>query len=340
MMNDKIRLSAYWAALALLIILAGCKHDRLKVDISDIELTLEINQFEKVLFELPASEAYEKLHEEYDMHADFIDIYTENVIRAGNIEDDFMPEYLHHFLSDTVIRRTADTVLAVFSDFSDIENALEKGFRHYKYYFPEENIPAIYTYVSGFNESLIVSDNFIGISLDKYLGAQCEFYPMLGIPRYKARNMYPQKIISDVFYVWALTEFPNNDPANNLLSNMIHEGKLIYFTKAMNPALPDSIIMGYTAEQIKWSHNNEAAMWSYMIERREIFNNDRLLIQRYITDSPFTHTFSSESPGRTGVWLGWQIVTSFMNKNKDITLNELMLMSNAQEILNRSGYHP
>ncbi len=339
-MKNKISYVTFFITIISLFIFNACKHDRLKIDISEIELTLEVYNFEKILFENPHHEVYDLLLAQYNNHDEFIDIYTESVLQIGNIEDEFMPEYLHSFLTDTVIRRTADTTLAVFEDFRPIANAIEKGFKHYKHYFPDYSIPAIYTYISGFNESLIIAENFIGISLDKYLGSKCEFYPMLGIPVYKSRNMYPQKIISDLFYAWAITEFQNNDNAENLLSQMIHHGKLIYFTKAMNPSLPDSIIMGYTAEQIKWSKVNEASMWNYIVERREIYNSDRLLIQRYINDSPFTHTFSSESPGRTGIWLGWQIVTEFMNNNEDITLKELMNMNNAQEILNRSGYHP
>jgi len=162
----------------------------------------------------------------------------------------------------------------------------------------------------------------------------------LGIPKYKTQNMVPQKIVPDVFYAWAITEFPFNENTNNLLSNMVYQGKLLYFTEAMNPNLPDSIIIGYTSQQLNWCKQNEANMWAYLAEKRLLYNSERLELRKYIGDGPFTNTFSHESPGRTGVWLGWQIVRSYMNKNHSTSLNDLMEMNNAQEILNNSAYFP
>ena len=121
---------------------------------------------------------------------------------------------------------------------------------------------------------------------------------------------------------------------------MIYQGKAIYFTKAMCPDLPDSIIMGYSSKQLKWCIKNESKMWGYLIEKKMLYNYERLTLQKYVGEAPFTNTFSNESPGRTGSWLGWRIVCSFMNKNPKVTLNELVRNNNAQTILTHSGYFP
>jgi hypothetical protein len=63
-------------------------------------------------------------------------------------------------------------------------------------------------------------------------------------------------------------------------------------------------------------------------------------IKRFIDDAPYTAAFSEESPGRTGVWLGWQIVRSYMKQNKNTKLANLMNNANYQSILNQSGYQP
>jgi hypothetical protein len=321
-------------------VLAGCKHDKLKIDVSHIEISFNTYHFEKIFFDNETKNVIDTLLHIYVEHTEFIDIYTENVIQIGNIHHQEFPEYLHSFVSDTVIRQTADSVLTVFNNFSEISAEIEHGFKHYRHYFPDKPIPSVYTYISGFNESLVIAENFIGISLDKYLGINCGFYPLLGVPTYKTLNMHPGKIISDLFYAWGLTEFPNPDYNQTLLNQIIYHGKLMYFTNSMLPQVHDSLLIGYTNDQLEWCKNNEGNMWSYLIEKGELYSNERLSIQRYINDAPFTNTFSSDSPGRTGVWLGWQIVRSFMNNNKDITLKQLMEIDNAQDILNRSGYHP
>ena len=71
-----------------------------------------------------------------------------------------------------------------------------------------------------------------------------------------------------------------------------------------------------------------------------MFSTEYEQIKRYIDDSPFTATFSQNSPGRTGIWIGWQIVRSYMNNNQEINLIGLMKNDNYQKILNLSKYKP
>jgi hypothetical protein len=65
-----------------------------------------------------------------------------------------------------------------------------------------------------------------------------------------------------------------------------------------------------------------------------------MLIKKYIDEAPFTATVSQESPGRLGVWLGWQIVQSYMDKHPEVTLRALMLDNNYKQIFDKSGYQP
>ena len=186
----------------------------------------------------------------------------------------------------------------------------------------------------------MVAEDFIGINLDKYLGSDCIFYQYLGIPQYKIKKMYPQKMVPDLFYAYALTEFPNLDPVDNLLSNLIYQGKLMYFIEAMLPETPDSVVMGYSALQQEWCEANESLMWAHWAENKLLYSVERLDLQKYIGDAPFTSTFTKESPGKTGVWIGWQIIRSYMNNHPDVSLGQLMEMNNSQEILSQSRYFP
>lgn len=329
-----------WFWILGVLFLVSCQQNRLKVDVKDIIVQLEINRYDQLIFETEHSNLIEVLYKEYDIHPDFIDLYFQDVLRIGKLDDQPFNQSLHDFVTDTVISQVAGKVLQQFADFSSLTKDLTSGFRHYQYYFPQKPVPAIYTYVSGFNQSLVFTDDFIGISLDNYLGSECVFYTYLGIPQYKIKNMYPQKMVSDLFYALALTEFPKEVQFDNLLSEMVYEGKLVYFTEAMCPELQDSILIGYSKQQLEWCKKNEALMWNFWAENKLLYSVERLDLQKYIGDAPFTNTFSQESPGRTGVWIGWQIVRSFMNKHPEITLDELMNNNNAQEILNQSGYFP
>jgi hypothetical protein len=330
----------YFLIFVFAVLLISCKHDPLDVNVSGIDVNLKINRLEKLLFVNDTSKFSKNLEFIRNTHAGFFDIYTKHVLKIGTSEAPGFENYLGSFVSDTVISRVADSVQYIFNDFHSIEKQLNSGFRHYKYYFPDKSVPEIYTCVTGFNQSVFTSNFGVGIGLDKYLGDDCIFYKYLGIPQYKSVNMHPGKIAPDLFYSLFITEYPYLDSINNLLSNIIYQGKAIYFTKAMCPDLPDSIIMGYSSKQLKWCKDNEQQMWSFLIEKKLLYDFERLTLQKFIGDAPFTNTFSKESPGRAGSWLGLRIIQSFMNKNPKVTLKELVQMNNAQLILNRSGYFP
>ncbi|HKM94225.1 MAG TPA: hypothetical protein VJY41_11285 [Prolixibacteraceae bacterium] len=322
------------------LVLFSCKHNRLNVNVTDIDVSIELTRLDKIMFETDASLLSDILLDFEKAHPYFAQLYFENIINIGLPDNEDFSDLLLQFVNDTVYRKVANSMLSVFSNFDALESNIKNGFKHYSFYFPKKPIPSVYTYFSGFNESMVVAEDLIGVSLEKYLGADCVYYDYLGIPKYKSANMNPQKIVPDIFYAWALTEFPYNDSADNLLSNMVHQGKMLYFTEAMSPRLPDSLLIGYSTKQLTWCKKNEAKMWSYLIEKRILYSSERLDLKKYIGDSPFTSVFSKESPGRVGVWLGWQIIRSFMNNNPEVTMAELMELNNAQDILNRSKYHP
>jgi len=326
--------------LLLVIMFAGCGGNPLNVDVSTIDIKLEIKRLDHDIYKVDSHNLQESIAELKQKYSSFFDTYNENVIAIGDPSGSFYLSYLKAFLNDTVRVSSRLKIDSVFSDLTNLENELESAFRHYRYYFPKRTIPQIITMISGFNQSVVLTNEAIGISLDNYLGADCPFYVMLGLPEYKRQNMYSDKIPTDVLYAWAISEFDFDESRNNLISNMIYQGKIIYFLDAMFPKEPDYLKIGFRPEKLEWCKNNESGMWTFLVEHKLLFNTDRMNIVRFVNPAPFTSNFSPESPGRTGVWLGWQIVRKYMKKNPGITLPGLMSENDYQKILNDSGYSP
>lgn len=326
--------------VSLLLILVCCHRNPLKVDISGIDLKLKANRLDREIFDVRPDNVNIKLPELEKKYGGFFGSYNESVILLGEPSDPKYPTYLNSFLNDSMRLLSRIKIDSAFNDLSNLEKRLGDGFRHYRYYFPNKTIPKIITIISGFNQSVVLNNEAIGISLDNYLGANCPFYAMLGIPGYKRENMRSDKIPSDVFYSWAVSEFVFDESHNNLISNMIYQGKIMYFLDAMLPDEPDYLKIGYRPEKLGWCNKNEAGMWAYLIEHKLLFTTERMNIIRFIGAAPFTSPFTNESPGRTGVWLGWQIVKKYMKKNPGTSLPSLMADNDYQRILNDSGYSP
>jgi len=323
----------------LMTVLFSCTSNPLKINVSNVSVDLKIKHLDIDLLKLKQADMPTAIPKLKASYKEFFDIFTYRMISIGGSEQENFPTELYSFVSDTLIR-SLETAVAQKIDTIQLRQELEQAFRHYKYYFPQKDIPVIYTCISGFNQSVVTSDKLLGISLEKYMGVKSHFYSQLGLPIYKRRNMHPQKMLPDMIYAWATTEWPKVDEGNSLLSQMIQEGKMMYFVDAMIPDLADTLKIGFTAKQLDFCRNNEAMMWTYLAEHKQLFTTDRMNIKRFIDDGPYTSAFTEESPGRAGVWIGWQIVRSYMKQNKQVKLADLMEMNDYQAVLNKSGYQP
>lgn len=322
-------------------ILFACKRNPLKVKLSDVQGEVELVRFDDGLFNLEGKDTLQAWIDFHNEHPDFFNLFTYRIIQTGGIGDEQFGEMMKLFVTDTLVQEVRTKTDNVFSDYDKLEKQLKKAFKYYAYHFPNKELPTIYTYVSGFNQSVVTAENIIGISLDKYLGRDCEYYKQLNsTPKYKVVNMHKDKITSDVAFAWGITEFEDQASARNLLDNMVQNGKLMYLVDAMLPTTEDSLKIGFTQQQLEWCLLNEAQMWTYLIEHELLYSSNRMDIKRYINNAPSTSGFPIDSPGRTGVWIGWQIVRQFMKRNPDTTLEQLMEMKDYQKILNRSGYNP
>ena len=332
-------MNRFFLLLCFTVILISCTRNPLKINVSTISVDLKIKHLDVDLLKLKQDQVVAAIPVLKSSHGEFFDLFTYRMINIGGTEQENFPEMLYSFVSDTLIREL-ETNVAENIDTIQLRKNLEFAFRHYKYYFPEKEIPIVYTCISGLNQSVVTAEKLIGISLDKYLGTNSRFYKQLGLPVYKRRNMHPEKIVPDAIYAWAVTEWPKSDNANNLLSQMIHEGKMLYFMDAMLPEISDTLKIGFTKKQLDYCRKNEASMWTFMAEQKLLFSTDRMSIKRFIDDGPYTTPFTDQSPARTGAWLGWQIVRSYMNQNKDVELADLINNADFQMILNQSGYRP
>jgi len=325
--------------LCLVLLIASCTRNPLKINVSDVSVDLIIKHLDVDLLSTGPVQMPAAIPELKKKYGDFFDLFTYRMIGIGGTDQEKFPEMLNSFVSDTLILHLKSSVSEKV-DTIRLRKELENAFKHYKHYFPEKEIPVIYTCISGLNQSVVTADLLIGLSLDKYLGAESPFYEHLGLPVYKRRNMHPAKIVPDMMYAWAVTEWPKSDQASNLLSQMIQEGKTMYFVDAMLPEMHDTLKIGFTGKQLEFCKKDEASMWTYLAEHKLLFSIDHMNMKRFIDDGPYTAAFSEASPARTGMWIGWQIVRSYMKQHPDLKLADLMRNNDFQAILNQSGYQP
>ena len=331
--------------LLLLIIFTGltsCKKNHYRVTTASIAKDIEIKRLEKDLFTLNPDDIIQAVPSLREKYKGFLQLFS-YVINTGDVNDSSFGDFLVRFCTDKQNNDVYALTMKIYPDVRSIERELQKAFSHYLYYFPGRKVPGIFTCITGFNNSIITGDSVLGISLDRYLGADCEYYPRLEIYKYMAARMTPADIVPDCMFGWAASEWDFSRvkyQADNVLTEIIHNGKLKYFEKCMLPESPDELIFGFTSDQMKFCRNNEGQMWQYLIENDLLFKTDQFTIRKLTGEAPFTGFFTSESPGRASVWLGFRIIESYMKKNPDLKLEELMNNTDVQGILEKAKYSP
>lgn len=318
-------------------LLISCDGNKLDVDVSQIVANVEFKRFEQDLFEKDnVDPAF--FEDKYD---DFFKYYVEDMLSIGIATDLAVGPALEAFRNDETMKEVYDKVKDKFGDFNEHENDIIEAFKHYKYYFPDKKCPNIVTYISGFNYALGVTETDMALGLDMYLGSDCVYYQRLGISQYKVFNMTPENLKIDAVKGWLMTEFyPTEEDEKTLLSKMVYEGKILYLLDAMYPNKRDSIKIGFSQYEIDWCKSNEFNLWSHFIDKELLYTKNKSTIVQYTGEGPFTTGLDKTSPARVGVWMGWQIVRSFMDKNSKVSLEKLMGMNDAQIILTKSGYKP
>jgi hypothetical protein len=333
----------YMGAVILLLAVASCKRDIYKINISGSEVEVKVTRLEKDLFTISPGRLQDSTLWLRKKYGSFLR-YFSYVINIGEMTDSAWSSRLLGFCTDKLNNEVYGSVEAVYPTMESIERELSSLFSHYRYYFPSKPVPSVYTCITGFNNSLItVKDTLLGIGLDRYLGSESKYYQQLGLYKYQVARMNPSNIIPDCAYGWATAEWNYSDAgyeAENVLSSILHEGKLLYFAKCMLPEYKDELIFGFTQAQVKFCRQNEGRMWQYIVENNLLFKTEQLTIKKLIGDAPFTSYFSSDSPGRAAAWIGFRIVESYMKKNRDVTLEDLMKQTDLQSILEKAKYHP
>lgn len=328
--------------LLYLPFLCSCKRDQYRINTSSVSVNIEIMRLEQDLFSPAPEEIPGIVPHLKEKFGECLRLFS-FVINAGDTGDPSFGDILTRFCTDKLNNEVYESVMKQYPDIKLIENDLENAFRHYLWYFPEKKIPALFTCTTGFNNSLIIGDSVLGIGLDRYLGRNCKYYPRLEIYKYIAARMNSWNIVPDCIYGWGSTEWEFvtlKYPADNLLSEMLHEGKLRYFQKCMLPGTNDTILFGFSAGQMKFCRNNESQMWQYLIENDLLFSTDQFVIRKFMGEAPFTSYFTNESPGRASAWLGFRIVEAYMMKNKNVSLGDLMIDTDIQGLLGKAKYRP
>ncbi len=326
------------------IFLTSCQdNNSFNIDVSDIKVEIKTKHFEKDLFKFNIDSADYYINLYRQNYGEFFKLFNYQITEIGSSEDKSYPENLDMFVRYWKTEKIPHILDSVFVDFDNQQvPEIQKAFQHYKYYFPEDTVPEIYTFFSSFGYSVVSLDGIVGLALDKYLGKKFYYlYDKVGWSNYQKRRMIKEMIPVDIMQSVAVSDFPyDTENGDNLLRKLIYEGKIQYYLNCMLPEVADTLKWRYTKRQLHWAEKYENKIWSYIVEQKLLFSSEQSEIRKLTGDGPYTSVFTDVSAPRAGSFIGYKIVEKYMKNNKNVSLKELMEEKDERKILAGAKYNP
>ncbi len=336
----------YWSLFLLLFSCSDKGDPNDSVSVKDSPVEIKINRFEKQVFEMDTADIdsdSEQLAKEY---GELYKVYIERVLNFGLLEDPALDMYLSNFLSSSTVQDLYEDVETEFNNLENFETSINTAFKRYNVFFPDSAIPTVATFVSGFcyyngnifPRKVFVTDTYLALGLDMYLGDDYSLYKEYGFQNFFRQTMDKKYMAADLIRGWMYTTFPISNEKSDLVTRMIEEGRRAYVIDKLLIDTDEYLKFGFTQDELLWCKKNEQMMWQTLINEKLLYEKNSSVIDAYFAEGPFTKNFPKESPARALVWMGKRIVASYVLAN-NVQINDLMAIKNTKEIFMNSNYN-
>lgn len=333
----------------LFIAVCGCDDEKplKKIEITPeaAEINVKSSSFDIDLFACDFSQSQQCTARLRSAYGTFFCGFVEDDLRLAACASDSVDRLLSVFVHDPQIAQTHEAVMAAFpiEKRESLTNSFAEVVRRWHHFFPQKPIPEIIYYCSAWNRSIATTDSIIGIALDCYLGANHEITQKLSpdiFPGYVKENMDERYIIADAVKGFSAWNARSIYQQKDLLSELLFYGKIMYVAEALAPDLADSTLMNWNTRQWQWALAGEENVWKTLANEKTMYQSKPFEINKWFADGPFTSVtgIPQQSAPQLGVWMGWNIIRSYMKKYPDTSLEALLQETDNQRLL--SAYVP
>ena len=312
-------------------------------DVSHLNPQVNLFRLDSIFALSDKKKAIEAINQTFETFPAFANVYFKRLVPIYDEDPEIFESKLEAFLNNQSISSLLDTTQIIFPDLKSEREDLKKALRYYSYYFPDATIPNFYSLISEFGvQSFIFQDDQeqdgVGIGLDMFLGEDFN-YKILdpqnpAFSDYLTEGYQRNRIARQCIKV-ILEDRIGTQKANNLLAQMINEGKTLYILKKILPFLDEHIVLGFNKAQLEWMQDNEIEMWSFFLENDLIYETSTAKTFKYVNPSPASPGMPKGAPGRTGVFIGFKIVESYMRNNPNINFEALIEQDDFQKMIKK-----
>jgi len=216
----------YCILLVVLFTCVGCQFKLSSDDVNENSLLLEIDRYDRLEYRYLTTgdfSALQQMNTEYPIETRTL---IEDVVKIGEITDPDINTKFLKFYQDTTLQSVIAAVESEFANTEDLDHQFSGAFRRLKQALPNITIPRVYAQISALDQSVVVGNGTIGISLDKYLGPNYPLYAKFYSPTQR-KQMSREYILPDCMTFYLMSIYPlQNFESRPQVERDLHIGKI------------------------------------------------------------------------------------------------------------------
>lgn len=230
-MKNKI----YFILFFALVLFSACNFKLKANDDEDDASTMKVERYDRLESRYVITGDFSALQQ---MNTEFpIETRTlvEKMLHIGEVSDHDISERFLRFYQDSTLQTLVNDVESEYANMDDINSQLQKAFGNLKEWLPDMPLPRVYSQIGALDQSIVVGDESVGISLDKYMGPRYPLYKQFGYSNEQLETMGRNYIVPDCVSFYLLSLYPMKDhDTRTQLERDLHMGKVLWVVnKAM-----------------------------------------------------------------------------------------------------------
>ena len=218
----------YCLTVLVVILFAACNFRLKPYDNADDAQSIVVRRYDRLQSRYLTTGDFSALQQ---MNIDYpIETRTliEKMLHVGEVSDPDISTRFLRFYQDSTLQTLIADAEAEYANMDDINKQFQDAFKKLKTMLPALPVPKIYAQIGALDQSIVIGEKLIGISLDKYMGTE---YPLY-LRYYSLEQRQSMKriyVVPDalVFYLLSLYPMENYDSRRQIEKDL-HMGKVMW----------------------------------------------------------------------------------------------------------------
>ena len=216
-----------WLLLVASFLLSACEL-RMKPFEEESEHRMEVFRYDRLESQYLTTgdfSALQQMSTEYPMETRTL---IEDILHIGEVNDPQINKKFLTFFQDSTLQMIVSDAESQYANMDDINQQLNKAFFNLKGRLPDMPLPQVYAQIGALDQSIVIGNQSIGISLDKYLGEDYPLYKKF-YSASQLKAMSRRYIVPDCLSFYLLSLYPMPDfEQRSQIDRDLHIGKIMW----------------------------------------------------------------------------------------------------------------